>query len=183
MLVPNGGRQSHGEVGTERGALGGELNDSAHPVGSSPIRAYSIRVMQNSDLEGVLDLLLRTPEVSILPTETRAQFEKVLERNPGFARVALDAAGRVIGCSFAGHNGIRGSFHHVAVDPSFRGQGIGRELVSAAFPRFIQDGVTRVYAMTGPTNEGSKNFWIKMGFRFSTPPDDGKIVVLTIDLK
>src|SRR4051794_23013569 len=77
-------------------------------------------------------------------------FTRFLERNPGVSLVALVDGGGilgevVIGAAWCGHDGQRGSLHHVAVNRAHRLRGIGRALVTGCLEAL---GAARISACT-----------------------------------
>ena len=88
-----------------------------------------IREMVIEDYDHVLDLMKRTPGVTLRVADSADATKRYLERNPGLSFIARRGF-QLIGCAMAGHDGRRGYLQHVIVAPEYRGQGIGKQLVS-----------------------------------------------------
>ena len=90
--------------------------------------------------------------------------EAYLARNPGLSFVAR-RAGKIVGAVLCGHDGRRGYLHHLAVEPSLRGQGIGSVLVRKCLAALAAIGVQRCNIFVFSDNESGKVFWRKTGWR------------------
>ena len=88
---------------------------------------------------------------------------KFLERNPETCFVA-ENDGMVIGVIIAGNDGRRGYIYHTAVNPLFRGRGIGRKLVESAMNALKEAGINKVALVVFGRNKDGNEFWKKMGF-------------------
>ena len=60
---------------------------------------------------------------------------------------------------------LSGYIRDVAVAKSFRGKGIGRELVEAGVDFLKSKNVEYIDLITGSSNNISNDFWQKMGFK------------------
>lgn len=88
---------------------------------------------------------------------------KFLERNPETCFVA-ENDGMVIGVIIAGNDGRRGYIYHTAVNPLFRGRGIGRKLVESAMNALKEAGINKVALVVFGRNKDGNELWKKMGF-------------------
>lgn len=88
---------------------------------------------------------------------------KFLECNPETCFVA-ENDGMVIGVIIAGNDGRRGYIYHTAVNPLFRGRGIGRKLVESAMNALKEAGINKVALVVFGRNKDGNEFWEKMGF-------------------
>ena len=93
----------------------------------------------------------------------------------------VGSATQIIGCCFAGHNGIRSSFRYVAVDPGYHLRGIVQQLVEPSLSKLKDYGIVRILVLIVDGNEGTKKFWKALGFRLSSA-EGGKVVYMTRDL-
>src|SRR5947209_9678181 len=80
------------------------------------------------DYATALELWKRVEGVEIAEGDDREGVVRFLARNPGLSRVATDGP-VIIGIAFCGHDGRRGYIYHLAVDPNYRGQGVGKRLI------------------------------------------------------
>jgi ribosomal protein S18 acetylase RimI-like enzyme len=71
--------------------------------------------------------------------------------------------------------------HLLAVDPAYRGRGLGRELYSRFFEIARRHGRWRVRCVTAPVNVGSVAFHLKLGFRIEAGDDDVDSVAVQRD--
>lgn len=78
--------------------------------------------------------------------------------------VGVDKSGRIAGSVMVGHDGHRGWIYYVAADPVARGEGIGRQMTSAAEQWLRQCGVPKVQLMIRETNTAVADFYAKVGY-------------------
>lgn len=71
---------------------------------------------------------------------------------------------KVIGVIVGTIDGTRGYFYRLAVDPSYQGHGVGRELVQALEKRFKQKGATRIIIMVNQDNKKVIPFYSSLGY-------------------
>ena len=122
------------------------------------------RVMTAEDYRGVYDLWIHTPGMGLNTTDDSEEgIRKYLTRNPTTSFVAEDC-GKIVGVIMAGHDGRRGSIHHTAVLPEYRGKQIGKTLVKYAMQALEQEGIHKVALVAFEKNEAGNGFWEKMGF-------------------
>lgn len=87
-----------------------------------------------------------------------------LERNRGMSVVARDGQ-RVVGAVLCGHDGRRGYLHHLAVAPSHRKRGLGRELVERCLDSLRAAGVAKCNVFLYADNSDGRAFWEAVGYR------------------
>jgi len=95
------------------------------------------------------------PELSI---------RKKIEMNDGLFFVA-EAGGRLLGTVMAGYDGHRGWIYSLAVDATFRNQGVGRALLHRAEAGLLERGCVKINLQIGDGNEAVAGFYEKMGYR------------------
>jgi len=78
--------------------------------------------------------------------------------------VAFDPQGVLIGSIAVGYDSNRGWLHYVSVDPARRGQGVGRDLVSAAERWLIARDVVDVHLTVRSANEAVTRFYQAIGY-------------------
>lgn len=78
--------------------------------------------------------------------------------------VGRDETGTVRASVMAGHDGHRGWLYYVAVDPSTRLSGIGRQIVEAAERWLAQRGVPKVQLMVRHSNSDVSAFYDRLGY-------------------
>lgn len=87
-----------------------------------------IRNMKKEDYERLIELWERT-ELDYKPDgrDSKVHVSKELEINPDLFLVAEENC-KIIGSIFATYDGRKGWLNRVAVDPEFRGKGLGKKL-------------------------------------------------------
>jgi ribosomal protein S18 acetylase RimI-like enzyme len=115
------------------------------------------------DYDLVLPLWRESEGVEVAEGDDRATIGAYLARNPGLSRLAFvgpDLAGAVL----CGHDGRRGLLYHLAVRPTHRGRGVGRQVVQECLGALRACGVPRVLLLVAAENDGGLTFWQALGF-------------------
>jgi ribosomal protein S18 acetylase RimI-like enzyme len=129
----------------------------------------NIRLMTFSDYDAVYHLWLNTPGMGLNDLDdSREGIEKYLERNPNTCFVA-EIEQKLVGVILSGHDGRRGFIYHLAVNPSYRLQGIGSILVEVALQALEAEGIHKVALVVYAGNQNGNAFWEKVDF--ITRPD------------
>ena len=124
----------------------------------------NIRLMTPTDHTAVYALWLRTPGMGLKDLDDGPEgFCRFLKRNPSTCFVA-EKEGVIVGALMAGHDGRRGSMHHLAVDAAHRNLGIGTALVDAAMAALEEEGIHKVNLVVFARNDLGNAFWEKRGF-------------------
>lgn len=124
----------------------------------------NIRLMSVDDYNVVYNLWLSCSGMGLNDLDDSEEgIRKFLERNPETCFVA-ENDGMVIGVIIAGNDGRRGYIYHTAVNPLFRGRGIGRKLVESAMNALKEAGINKVALVVFGRNKDGNEFWEKMGF-------------------
>ncbi len=103
------------------------------------------------------------PGIQLRPSDQPAEIAKKLQRDPDLFLVA-EAEGRLVGAVMGGFDGRRGMIYHLAVDPAFRGRGIGRALMAEVEQRLIAKGCLRAYLLVTKDNEEVMSFYRRLGW-------------------
>ncbi len=120
--------------------------------------------MSVDDYNAVYNLWLSCSGIGLNDLDDSEEgIRKFLERNPETCFVA-ENDGMVIGVIIAGNDGRRGYIYHTAVNPLFRGRGIGRKLVESAMNALKEAGINKVALVVFGRNKDGNEFWKKMGF-------------------
>ena len=98
-------------------------------------------------------------------SDTPDEIQKKLARDPDLFLVA-ERGEKIIGSVIGGYDGRRGLLYHLAVDGSFRGQGIGSRLLDEIESRLRQKGCLKCYLMVTPDNEEAMHFYERHGWHF-----------------
>ena len=101
--------------------------------------------------------------VQLRRSDEPAEIEKKLRRDPDLFLVA-EADGRIVGAVMGGYDGRRGLIYHLAVDVSFRGQGVGSRLMDEVECRLRAKGCIRSYLLVTTDNGEAMHFYEKRGW-------------------
>ncbi len=123
-----------------------------------------IRIMTSEDYDGVKDLWMKIKGFAIRSIDdSRVGVERFLKRNPTTSIVAVED-GRVVGAILCGHDGRRGCFYHVCVDPDYRRRGIGKAMVVMAMEALQKEEINKVSLIAFTSNDIGNAFWHELGW-------------------
>jgi ribosomal protein S18 acetylase RimI-like enzyme len=80
------------------------------------------------------------------------------------ALVIAEEGGSIVGSVIAAWDGWRGSVYRLAVAPSHRRLGLGRQLLSEAEARLSTRGAVRMQAIVVETDRNAMGFWRESGW-------------------
>jgi ribosomal protein S18 acetylase RimI-like enzyme len=106
--------------------------------------------------------------------------DKKVAVQDGLLFVALADAALVVGTIMAGYDGHRGWIYSVAVHPSHRKQGIGRNLVAHAERALTVRGCVKINLQILETNEAVAAFYAGLGYSVEKRINMGKRIVENI---
>ena len=95
--------------------------------------------------------------------DSRVALAGCLERNPGLFLVAVGRDGRPAGTVLGTFDGRRGYLYHVAVDPAYRRQGIGRALMIEIMQRLRARGAVKITLRADRENHSAIAFYRSVG--------------------
>jgi ribosomal protein S18 acetylase RimI-like enzyme len=124
----------------------------------------TIAEMSIADYDDVMSFWRDQEGLGLNDSDSRGQIAAFLERNRGMSYVIRDQ-GRVVAAVLCGHDGRRGSLHHLAVAPSHRKRGLGRLLVQRCLDRLREEGIQKCNIFLFATNEEGQRFWRAIGYR------------------
>jgi ribosomal protein S18 acetylase RimI-like enzyme len=124
---------------------------------------YPIREMTIDDYEMAIELWRKTEGMALSEADSRESIAYYLNRNEGMSFVCTDCE-QIIGTILCGHDGRRGYIYHVAVNPNYRGQSIGRKLVDCSLGRLKLAGIAKCHLMVIEDNEIGNQFWSRSGW-------------------
>ncbi len=116
-----------------------------------------------TDYEAALQLWQRVEGLEIAAGDDKENIAQFLARNPALSRVAVDGS-TVVGVALCGHDGRRGHIYHLAVDPAYRGCGLGKRLLEECLDGLRRTGVKRVIIMVADDNQRGAKFWERCGW-------------------
>ena len=113
--------------------------------------------------ENVFALWKRCEGVGLSDADTRKSIQAYLDRNPGMSFVAT-VDGSTVGSILGGHDGRRGYIHHLAVDTTWRRQGIARRLVETCLRALEEAGMQKAHIFIFDSNANGIAFWKSVGW-------------------
>ncbi|MHC8344775.1 GNAT family N-acetyltransferase [Pseudomonas sp. RT6P73] len=131
---------------------------------------FNIRVMTMDDYDAVIDLMKRTPGVSLRDADSRESTLRYLERNPGMSFVA-EVGAVLCGCVMCGHDGRRGYLQHLVVLPQYRRQGIANALVERCLSSLEKLGILKCHLDVFKTNGAAASYWQSQGWQLRSDID------------
>jgi ribosomal protein S18 acetylase RimI-like enzyme len=120
-----------------------------------------------TDIDAVLTFWATAAEDSHRPPDSADAVRRLVERDPEALILAIEDNtdnDTVVGSIIVGWDGWRCHLYRLAVAPTHRRQGIGRELVSRAEARFTTYGGTRADAMVPDDNAPAHRVWSTAGY-------------------
>ncbi len=103
------------------------------------------------------------PGIQLRRSDEPDEIRKKLSRDPDLFLVA-EADGELIGTVIGGFDGRRGMIYHLAVEASFRKQGIGEMLMAEVERRLKEKGCVKSYLLVTTENESAMRFYKKRGW-------------------
>ncbi|MDR2788455.1 MAG: GNAT family N-acetyltransferase [Candidatus Accumulibacter sp.] len=119
--------------------------------------------MAADDHPAMIELMRRSPGVSVRDADTPEGLARFLVRNPGLSFVA-ESDGRLVGCLMGGHDGRRGHLHHLAVDAGHRRRGIASALVERCLSALERQGIHKTHIDVYRNNAAGNGFWENAGW-------------------
>jgi ribosomal protein S18 acetylase RimI-like enzyme len=117
------------------------------------------------------------PGIGLGRSDTREEIAKKLQRDPDLFLVATDADNpstlrqssgqaslRIIGTVIGGYDGRRGVIYHLAVEQSYREQGIGKMLMGEVERRLVAKGCLRCYLLVKDDALDVIEFYRRLGW-------------------
>jgi ribosomal protein S18 acetylase RimI-like enzyme len=102
--------------------------------------------------------------VHIGRSDSLTEIEKKVSRDPELFLVA-EYQNKIIGSVIGGYDGRRGLIYHLAVDASFRGQGIGSRLMDEVEARLRAKGCLKCYLLVTADNIEVENYYRQRGWQ------------------
>ena len=121
------------------------------------------RALVIADYDAVVALWEQIDGIEICEGDSREEIADYLARNPSLSRV-VEVDGALVGAVLCGHDGRRGWIYHLAVSPSFRGQGVGKMLIDDCVRGLNRAGLKRAIILVAGDNPGGREFWLRSGW-------------------
>ncbi len=122
-----------------------------------------VRPATSSDVGAVLALWAVGAENADRPSDSAADVERLLARDPAALVLAVDGD-ELVGTVIVGWDGWRCHLYRLAVHPAHRRRGIGRTLIEHAEQCFTDAGGKRADAMVLDGNELGATIWTDAGY-------------------
>lgn len=123
-----------------------------------------IRAMEVADYDEVRNLWMKIKGFAIRSIDdSKEGVERFLMRNPDISVVAIED-NHVVGAILCGHDGRRGCFYHVCVDPGYRRRGIGKAMVVSCMKSLQAEGINKVSLIAFTSNDVGNAFWRQIGW-------------------
>lgn len=125
-----------------------------------------IRRFKMSDYDRVIELW-QQGNLPLKPKgrDSREEIERQIQLSNVIFLVA-ESAGKVIGTVLATHDGRKGWINRLAVDPAFRGQGLGQILIKEAEKELEKERIMMFAALIEEDNLPSINLFEKLGYEY-----------------
>jgi ribosomal protein S18 acetylase RimI-like enzyme len=122
----------------------------------------TLRAFRSEDYAAARALWLATEGVGLSAGDSEAEVRAFLARNEGLSLVAHDGE-VLVAAALCGHDGRRGYIYHLAVAPSHRRRGLGREIVARCLDALAALGIHRGQVSVFATNALAHAFWASLG--------------------
>ncbi len=125
---------------------------------------FKIREMTLQDYKNVISVWKKAG-IHLSYSDTKPEFKRMLEHNPGLCLVLEDAEKRqIIGAVLGGFDGRRGWIHHLAIDPNYQRQGFGKMLMDELTRRFKDKKIVKIKLEIVRDNAEVIEFYKKLGW-------------------
>ena len=85
-------------------------------------------------------------------------------RGPNSAVLVGRQGGAIVATVMVGHDGHRGWFYYLAVDPALQGKGFGRAMTQAAEAWLVSRGIAKAQLMVRAENDRVRAFYEALGY-------------------
>jgi ribosomal protein S18 acetylase RimI-like enzyme len=123
----------------------------------------NIRDMVISDYEQIVDLWKNSPGIGLSDADSKRNISQFLERNPGLSFV-YEREKKIVGTILCGHDGRRGYIYHVAVDPAWKRQGIGKKLIAQSLAKLNLKRIAKCHLFLFHDNKDAMQFYDHIGW-------------------
>ena len=117
-----------------------------------------IRALTIDDYEEIIELWEKTEGMGLSKSDEKSAIGSFLQRNPELSFVWIEN-NNIVGTVLCGHDGRRGFLYHLAVSELYRGQGIGKSLVSKSLNGLQTAGIDKCHLFVFDENQLGQSFW------------------------
>ncbi|GAB1261768.1 GNAT family acetyltransferase [Aurantivibrio plasticivorans] len=132
----------------------------------------NIRSFDERDREAVIDLW-QVCGLVVPQNNPHKDIDRKLQ-NSGELFLVGDIDGRVVASAMAGYDGHRGWINYLAVLPSMRREGLGREMMKAVEKRLLAVGCPKINLQIRTTNQQVVEFYEAIGYSMDRVVSMGK---------
>lgn len=118
---------------------------------------------QIKDISAMLEFWRSTDGIGVGVGDDDASLQLFLKRNPTTCLVMKDS-GRLIGTVLGGFDGRRGFIYHLAIQPDYRRQGLGKKLLDQALNELAKAGAQRTHLFVWKENQAAIDFYRSLGW-------------------
>lgn len=129
----------------------------------SSVAGMEIREFTPADCWKAIELWQVSEGIGLSAADEPQRLTAYLNRNPGMSFTAWDGE-NLVGAVLCGHDGRRGYLHHLAVDKTYRGRGIGRRLAETCHAALLAAGIDKVHIFVYRDNDSALKFWQEVGY-------------------
>jgi len=123
------------------------------------------RTLEDGDVEALIALW---DACGLTRKWNDARRDIAFARGKSGSEILVGTAGQALVSSImVGHDGHRGSFYYVAVDPGRRRRGVGRATVKAGEEWLRRQGVWKVNLLVRQENTAVKGFYERLGYEIN----------------
>lgn len=123
----------------------------------------STREFHIDDYDAAVELWRGVEGVEVAEGDSKDDVARYILRNPGLSRVAENGP-TIVGAVLCGHDGRRGMIYHLAVEPAYRRQALGKRLVEECLNALRKAGIKRVLILVAKDNASGRSFWRRCGW-------------------
>jgi len=121
------------------------------------------REFRIEDYDSAIELWRRVEGVEVAEGDSKEEIARHILRNPGVSRVAEEGA-KIVGAVLCGHDGRRGLIYHLAIEPEYRRQAVGKRLVEECLNALCTAGIKRALLLVAKDNASGRAFWHRCGW-------------------
>jgi ribosomal protein S18 acetylase RimI-like enzyme len=134
-------------------------------IGAGPIPDFRFQPMEMGDLAEVMQFWREMEGIGLSESDSYSALSAYLRRNPGLSWVVRNRDRELVGAVLCGHDGRRGTLHHLAVAREYRRKGIGRALVERCLSSLRELKILKCNLFLFSNNPEGEAFWKQIGWK------------------
>jgi ribosomal protein S18 acetylase RimI-like enzyme len=131
------------------------MSDAGRPLGIAPI--------EDADVDAIASLWERCG-LTRPWNDPHADIARA-RRGPNSAILAAKRGDAIVASVMVGHDGHRGWFYYLGVDPEEQGSGLGRQITAAAERWLKARGIGKAMLLIRPENTKVQGFYAALGYQ------------------